>query len=104
MLIVFSTVLALTRAAPSKGEADSGENDRFSVANYECELRGLVTSYRRDFGQPNLPIIIVQLPGNDGGIGVQHDDDSQFATDEAEGCVFENFVFEINAHRTITFL
>ena len=33
-----------------QGEADSGENDRYTRAAYECELRGLITSYRRAFG------------------------------------------------------
>jgi len=68
-----------------QGEADSGENDIFTRAAYECELRGLVSSYRRDFGQPNLPVVIVQLPGNGGGIGVQHDDDSHLAFDNSTG-------------------
>jgi hypothetical protein len=34
-----------------QGEADSGENDRYTRAAYECELRGLITSYRRAFGK-----------------------------------------------------
>eukprot|EP00038_Savillea_parva_P008659 m.178358 g.178358 ORF g.178358 m.178358 type:complete len:838 (+) comp14530_c0_seq1:74-2587(+) len=68
-----------------QGEADSGENDVYSIEAYECELRGLVTSYRRDFGQPDMPILIVQLPGDGGTIGSQHDNDTVLGTDTATG-------------------
>jgi hypothetical protein len=59
-----------------QGEADSGENDVFTKAAYECELNGLVSTYRRDFGQPDMPIVIVQLPGNGGTVSFQHDNDT----------------------------
>jgi lysophospholipase L1-like esterase len=68
-----------------QGEADSGENDLFTRAAYECELRGLVTSYRRDFGQPGLPVVIVQLPGNHGTVSAQHDNDTVLGTELATG-------------------
>ena len=73
------------RALHGQGEADSGENDVYSIKAYECELRGLVTSYRRDFGQPDMPILIVQLPGDGGTIGSQHDNDTVLGTDTATG-------------------
>eukprot|EP00041_Stephanoeca_diplocostata_P012091 m.201608 g.201608 ORF g.201608 m.201608 type:complete len:516 (+) comp18804_c0_seq7:138-1685(+) len=59
-----------------QGEADSGENDKYTAAAYECELRGLITSYRRAFNQPLLPIVIIQLPGVTGGVGIAHDNDT----------------------------
>ena len=68
-----------------QGEADSGENDVFTKAAYECELNGLISTYRRDFGQPTLPIVIVQLPGNGGTVGFQHDNDTHLAGPDATG-------------------
>lgn len=68
-----------------QGEADSGENDRYTRAAYDCELRGLITSYRRAFGQPAMPILIIQLPGIKGTTGFQHDNDSSQGLETALG-------------------
>jgi hypothetical protein len=68
-----------------QGEADSGENDRYTQEAYECELRGLVTSYRQAFGQPTLPVFIIQLPGIDGTVSFQHDNDTSLGTPTSLG-------------------
>ena len=47
-----------------QGEADSGENDAFSTNNYVCLLNGLIYTWRKNFNQPNLTFINIQLPGN----------------------------------------
>ena len=67
------------------GEADSGENDHYTRAAYECELRGLISSYRKAFGQPQLPVIIIQLPGIKGTVGFQHDNDTAQGFPSAQG-------------------
>ena len=56
------TGLSIRTAIWYQGEADSGENDLMSQEAYECELNGLVRGWRQQFGIPELPFIIIQLP------------------------------------------
>lgn len=44
-----------------QGEADDGR-----PTQYEGSLRGLIKSWREDFGRPNLPFLFVQLPTGGG--------------------------------------
>eukprot|EP01084_Bolivina_argentea_P250889 420552_1 len=51
-----------------QGEADTGENDLYSQLAYECELFGLINSWRRAFNIQNLSFINIQLPANGGAL------------------------------------
>jgi sialate O-acetylesterase len=68
-----------------QGEADSGENDKYTEAAYACELTGLVNSWRRAFAQPNMPIIVIELPGAGGTTSFQHDNDTAKGSATAQG-------------------
>ena len=59
--------LSIRLAIWYQGEADSGENDLMTQEAYECELNGLIRGWREQFGIPNLPFIIIQLPGGEVG-------------------------------------
>eukprot|EP00755_Sulcionema_specki_P013614 Sspe_Gene.54406::Locus_30036_Transcript_1_1_Confidence_1.000_Length_2022::g.54406::m.54406/K05970/SIAE; sialate O-acetylesterase len=55
--------LSVRAAAYYQGEADSGENDRFPLEGYACELKGLMAGWREEWKQ-TIPFAIVQLPGS----------------------------------------
>ncbi|XP_065177486.1 sialate O-acetylesterase-like [Sycon ciliatum] len=58
---------AIMAAMYYQGEADSGENDHMSTAAYTCELANMIRFWRKEWNQPAMPFVNVQLPG--GGYG-----------------------------------